>query len=183
MNKEFDYCSLCYNVLDINKKNKSTTKQIIEFKNPKIFIEYFNDKKKIDKNIEYKIDFDRKTLELNEKSNQNLLKIYDELYVNNIDYYNLKCIDCNSQYELKPGSVIYENKNNNFVDLGNLKSINSLINNPILPITKDYICINKDCKSNKDFSLKNAKMYKIRDTHILYYICLCCKYYWPIGNM
>lgn len=49
----------------------------------------------------------------------------------------------------------------------------------ILPHTRDYICKNKLCQTQKDYKLKDAKWFRpIQDSYQTYYICCVCETVW-----
>jgi hypothetical protein len=51
-----------------------------------------------------------------------------------------------------------------------------------LPHTRDYICKNKDCKTNKDYKLKDAKWFRPnKNRYETLYICCECDTIWNIA--
>ena len=49
---------------------------------------------------------------------------------------------------------------------------------PILPKTKKYNCINKDCVTHKDPGKKKAIFYRTNNSYTTKYICLVCDSFW-----
>ena len=49
-----------------------------------------------------------------------------------------------------------------------------------LPRTREYNCPNKNCKSYKNKKLKEAVIYRKRDTMEVSYMCCVCNEYWKI---
>jgi hypothetical protein len=47
-----------------------------------------------------------------------------------------------------------------------------------LPFTKKYKCINKDCPTHKDPSVKYAVFHRMGNTYAVRYICTVCDFYW-----
>lgn len=51
-----------------------------------------------------------------------------------------------------------------------------------LPHTRDYVCKNKECKTQKDNNLKNAKWFRpIQNSYLTYYVCCECGTVWNIA--
>jgi len=51
-----------------------------------------------------------------------------------------------------------------------------------LPHTRDYICKNKDCKSHKDSTLKDAKWFRPnKNSYDCFYVCCECGVVWKIA--
>jgi DNA-directed RNA polymerase subunit RPC12/RpoP len=108
-------------------------------------------------------------------------------------YYNLKnnriksylyCDNCKFKYIIKNKTIFYEtitsSNQNDIID-----DIDFIIDNPILPNSKDYICQNKKCETfnkNFDISKKKAVIYRKNNTFTTKYICAICKYIWTPLN-
>jgi hypothetical protein len=52
----------------------------------------------------------------------------------------------------------------------------------IYPIQKNYTCINDDCKTHNEPSLKNAVIHRIPGEYIVNYTCNVCNYVWNTYN-
>lgn len=146
----------------INLNFISSYEYIINF-SKKELLEYLNENKTINKN---------ETITLFENINQkkSILKFIQ------------KCTNCGYEYELKPKKVIYSlnfESSYNFND----ENIDLLLNNPILPRTKDYKCPNEECKTNSQtFNPieKEAVIYKGNNSYKPKYACTICKCNWLI---
>ena len=52
------------------------------------------------------------------------------------------------------------------------------INDPTYPVTRNYICPNKECESHKNIKKKEAIFYRIPSTYEIQYICKICETVW-----
>jgi aspartate carbamoyltransferase regulatory subunit len=51
-------------------------------------------------------------------------------------------------------------------------------NDPTLPHTKKYVCINNDCVTHKEPNLKEAVYYRQVGSYTVKYICKVCDSFW-----
>ncbi len=51
-------------------------------------------------------------------------------------------------------------------------------NDPTLPVTKKYVCINDKCSTQKDPALKKAVFYRQKGSYSVRYICTICDSFW-----
>lgn len=86
------------------------------------------------------------------------------------------CHNCGFHEEISDGTIIYTNESQ-YIDKYLINT--DLIYDPTLPRTRNYKCVNKNCKSYTDpnervaiFFRQNPESYKIR------YICTSCKSIW-----
>lgn len=178
-------CKHCNFSLTIQKGGKI---QIIKLNTP---IEFVNAMKS-EENNEYEIAFEKTELDtyLNKKSikpdyKKQLLEKYIKLASKEktVLNYILKCSTCGSEYPLNPETTIYSlnfkfkntSFNDNYLDLK--------LYDPTLPRTKDYICPNDNCETNKknyDTSNKEAVFYRSSNSYHIKYACLNCKTSWNI---
>jgi len=132
----------------------------------------------------FNILFEKKSLEntqtfikLKEEQKKNILKIFDKLVdKKNETILSYVCRSCNFSKSLNNPTTLLTN---------NLNIINSIeiepelkCNDVTLPRTKDYICKNEKCDSNKKNGIKEAVFYRLNDSYQLVYICCICKTYW-----
>ena len=127
-----------------------------------------------------KLNSNQKTLVINrlyEKipKNQKIPKNNDAFTGKDSYFY---CKNCGYNEKIPEKMFIFsrsgENSNN---DSYNTKFVNYKYDNT-LPFTKKYNCINKDCKTHKEPSLKKAVFYRVGGTYAVRYICSVCDYYW-----
>lgn len=179
------FCKNCNNSLGIVKlSHTSTSKNTINIvtvedlqklykENYLIFIE-------TNVKIENKLEL-RKKLDNLKNDKEKYIEFFNILLDINKNKTFFSCNICNNINIIKPGKKIYEmsyiTKTSKFQHDPEL-----LIKNPILARTKDFICINEKCDSNKndkDNKLKKeAVLYKDLNTNTLYYICCSCKQFW-----
>ena len=82
------------------------------------------------------------------------------------------CLDCSYYSKLEPTTLIYsETKNKKDT---NVTDFSYMVNNPILPRTTEFTCINSDCTSHQDGGLA---VY-FRHNNKVIHICETCKYQW-----
>jgi hypothetical protein len=174
------FCFKCENILNIGSDNKIINQDV---KTTEEFLKFY-DKNKNDLSYSVKSDFTHDDLDelLTSKKSKNKKKIldyYDTVQNVKKNNYNLLCNNCESVFILKPKTILYKisyiSKNKN-IDLK--YDIDNLINNQILPRTKNYICQNSSCTTHNDLINKEAIIYRIDDTFKTYYICTICKDYW-----
>ena len=117
-------------------------------------------------------------------NNPDLKIFYDELLQKNfVSKFILKCTSCGEVYHLQPETVIYSLNFNKQQSSFNDDNIDLKLYDPTLPRTKDYICPNNDCETNKknfNTSNKEAVFYRANRSYHLKYACLNCKKSWAI---
>ena len=143
------------NTIDIKKFKNSSEYNKLDIET----IEFLNNK------IEDTLSFSKKKI-----SKKDIQKPYK---TNRIFF---QCIDCTYYEEIKPKTLIYSESKKKKVN--NLKRYDYMVNNPILPRTKKYICPNNSCKSHVDDNAKEAVF--MRDRGNVIYICVFCKYNWML---
>ena len=177
------FCPKCNFLLDITKtlQNKNS-KQISSID---IFIEKSlnNDLNNIS-NLEFSEDELLKSSifkKLDDKE-QKIVKNKYEIYGKNNNLVNAYffCDNCNYNTKLESGAIIFKTNTVN-----NLKESNEILLSRVLdmtlPRTKDFICPNQKCETNKNYSDKNREAVFYRpssDSYNLKYICCFCKTSW-----
>ena len=178
-------CTKCNFLLTITK---STTTNTIKISTPTEFINAI----KLDEVVDYDIQLERIELEnylikKNSKSidKENLLKTYDLFRSQKqiTTKYNIKCTSCGENYILHPETIIYSlnfgKQQTSFDD----DNIDLKLNDQTLPRTKDYICVNSECETNKknfNNANKEAIFYRASKTYHIKYACLNCKSSWNV---
>ena len=183
-----EFCPQCTTILNIEKRNISeqsggasySISEIIELiKDDNLNLNNVNIKlNKILKSTEYNsLSLEDKELVYNKI--QELLPKYDKkIFEKNLQnnaklniYYS--CKECNYSSLLEPGTVLYsENKEKKYYN----KDYVHWINNPCLPRTDNYKCINESCQSHKGDKLAVI----IKDNNNTIYVCTICKNQWII---
>ena len=132
----------------------------------------------IDKNQTYnKLSPEKKTLVLNrlyEKLPKNS-KILKTQEINRPAYYY--CKNCGYNIKIDNETFIFSrNKNSNNETFNTNIVLNKY--DTTLPYTKEYTCINKNCPTHKNPSIKKAIFYRKNNTYYIRYICTVCDSYW-----
>jgi hypothetical protein len=169
-------CNYCGYSLIIKKGGES----VIKISKPSDFIDIMNSRDVYN----YELLFKRQDLELFIKKNSdsdNILQAYDRFIKKNTSKYVLKCSSCAEEFPLEPETVIYTiNQKSNQLQF-NDDNIDLRLNDPTLPRTKDYICVNSECETNSknyDLSKKEAIFYRSNKSYHLKYACTICKHSW-----
>lgn len=177
-------CNKCKFSLTIKK---STETKITRINNPTELVSALNSE--IYNDIELNLTKESLDNFLSKKKSQEekkrILNYYEEIsnLGKTIHKYILKCTSCGENYFLHPETIIYslsfKKKNTTFND----SDIDLKLYDPTLPRTKDYICVNDQCETNKksfDTSKKEAVFYRASGGYNLKYACLNCKTNWLI---
>lgn len=82
------------------------------------------------------------------------------------------CPDCSFYKKLQPNTLIYSETKNK--QDKNINDFSHMINNPILPRTTEYTCVNDKCDTHKT---GGVAVY-MRHNNKIIYICETCKYQW-----
>jgi len=90
------------------------------------------------------------------------------------------CKNCIYNQKIKEGTRIYSKTSDSSTSLTSTENIDMKIYSDILPITRKYLCPNSDCPSHKNISLKEAIIFRSKDSFKTKYICKTCRIYWDI---
>lgn len=196
------YCPKCDNIMDIRRtipkenintdtntisettttdqknliNNNNVIKIINMFKNN---IDITNEKINIDEVINHS-----EYTKLKEKERKDLLKILKTIEDDNINAYII-CKNCSYFEKLTNRTLILNKMSNNVTNITELKDYSKykyIKYDNTLPHTRDYVCKNKDCKTYKDYKLKDAKWFRPnKNTYETLYICCVCDTIWNIA--
>lgn len=90
------------------------------------------------------------------------------------------CNNCGHHEAIKPKTMIYsktlEGGNSTLVVEDQVSKVYS----SILPKTRQYTCVNKDCISHKDVAKKIAVFYRLTGIYRMGYTCMACKSTWTV---
>lgn len=114
---------------------------------------------------------------MNEQSKNGLGKISKSLdsVVSKECYFY--CKTC-GYYEIIPDRMfIFSRGDEKKDDIYNFNFINNK-NDPTLPNTKKYTCINDKCGTHKEPKIKNAVFYRQKGSYTTRYICTVCDSFW-----
>ena len=91
------------------------------------------------------------------------------------------CNNCNSSFEIEPGTIILSTN----LDVSNQTiqeyDFKLKVDDPTWPRTKDFICPNKECKSNDkkaDGVEREAIIFRENKSFITRYVCTMCLSDW-----
>lgn len=177
------FCPKCNFLLDITKNiQNQNNKQINSIEE---FIERSlnNDLSNINK-LKFSINDLVKDNNFKKLGNdqQKILKNKYNLYCKNNSFVNAYffCDNCNFNTKLEPGTIIFKTStSDNFEEDNDI--LVSRVLDKTLPRTKDFICPNQKCETNKNFNDKNreAVFYRPESNNFnLKYVCCVCKLSW-----
>lgn len=92
-----------------------------------------------------------------------------------------KCLNCGYTREVEQGTLILSRVSeksgpDNIIDQNKYKD---MIYDMTLPHTRNYICPNKECKSQQDYSSREAVWFKPNKyVYNIVYICKACQTIW-----
>jgi len=93
----------------------------------------------------------------------------------------LVCSNCFFVKFIEPNQILLEDTFVSSVKNDNIFHTELRTKDKTLPRTREYTCINKNCVSHKNPSLREAVIYRKRNTMITYYMCCACNEYWKIS--
>ena len=193
------FCPKCDNIMDIGKtaprstftqeptslsittvttidkdEDEHITKIINMSKNE---LDISNEKFDIDKVMKHK-DF----LNMKDREKKDFTKILKALEDDSMTAF-IVCKNCSYSEKLTKRTLIL-NKMSNFAinTHSDLTKYKYMRYDNTLPHTRDYVCKNKECNTQKDDKLKNAKWFRpIQNSYLTYYVCCECGTVWNIG--
>lgn len=173
------FCPNCSYMLGINKSIESDNDNRKIINTPTELIKLIKEKKKLNN---YKAGFDRTELVKHKKYSEiseEEKKAINFLFLSNIIEAELKCFDCAYKKNITETILLHQvNKTDNQRKLYTMDDNKLLSQNPILPRTRDYKCINVKCPTHKDENLKEAVYYKDQKKYNINYICCACYFSW-----
>ena len=125
-----------------------------------------------------KLSNNQKTLVVNrilEKIPKNKSSKPTDSVVNKESYFY--CKSCGYNEKIPNKQFIFSRGDEKKDDLYNYRYMNYIHDNT-LPRTKNYNCVNKDCTTHKNPSLKMAVFYRQKGTYNVRYICTICNGFW-----
>jgi hypothetical protein len=85
------------------------------------------------------------------------------------------CENCGFSENIKPGTNLFSKLSSNEVQQPNI-NYSYMIHSKILPITRNYICVNEKCESHIKNSKREAIFFRESNNSMkIIYICLACK--------
>jgi len=186
------FCKHCNYVLNISKTpldSDSSVTYTIETMDQ--YLNYIkNVSSELNHDVDMKIDLETLKSKLmgkfkkNTKKVEELLQHYASLKNKNTQDTNIYfiCQNCNSSFEIEPGTIILSTN----LDVTNQQiqsyDLQFKIMDPTLPRTKDFICPNTECDSNKESLLetlnREAVIFRENKSFITRYVCSTCLTDW-----
>jgi hypothetical protein len=109
---------------------------------------------------------------------QSKLSTYTDKIDDSISAY-YSCKNCLYSKIIDPETLIISringNSSNNYINLDKLKN---RIHSKILPVSRNYICVNKKCPTNEKGETKEAVFFRISGSLQVWYTCKVCESYW-----
>ena len=175
------FCPKCSYILDIGKSSKITNQEDTVITKVNDLFALIEGKKDLNK---YKIEIQKEEI-VNSKKYQKIQPIYktmiDNIFdINVLSTAEFKCNNCNYTNQIIKTTLLYNiiiNDNNT----DNILSYDECVlmtQDPLLPHTSDYVCMNDTCKTKTNNKLKNAIFYKKNKTYNVSYICTVCYCTW-----
>lgn len=134
-----------------------------------------------------KVDIDilskhKEFLSLKDKDRKELIKTLKMVEDDSQTAYII-CKNCSySEKLVKRTLLLNKISKNSITEFDDLSKYKYMRYDNTLPHTRDYICKNKECKSNKDHTLKNAKWFRPnQNSYVTYYVCCECGTVWNIA--
>ena len=179
------FCPKCNFSLDITKNIPNEISNNIEVGNPKDLIDLFLDNE-IDGNL--KITFQKKDLLSSKEFKKLELEIQNDIQnkfdeITNIGFNKayFLCNNCQFITKLEAGIKLYEVSNTSKYTKNDI--VKNKIDDNTLPRTKDFICPNSKCISQKNDINKEAVFYRLnKESYNLKYVCTSCETSWLTGG-
>jgi hypothetical protein len=91
-----------------------------------------------------------------------------------------ECSNCGYSEPVKPGTLLLRRVRDTFItkDFDTPVSYGEFTNASYIPITRAYICPNKQCKSHSDHEKREAVMYRQPNSMKIEYVCKTCSFHW-----
>lgn len=195
------FCPKCDNIMDISRSapkssfatdptslSNTTTEKAVTIDNDRIIKIINMFKNGIDITNE-KVDFDQlvkhsEFTSLKDKDKKELTKIIKSIEDEALTAY-LMCKNCSYFEKLTSRTMVLNKMSTNSItgnELNDYSKYKYMRHDNTLPHTRDYICKNKDCKTHKDHTLKDAKWFRPnQNNYETYYVCCECGIVWNIA--
>jgi hypothetical protein len=88
------------------------------------------------------------------------------------------CKNCGYFEQMKEGTIVASRAPTEIISYQDRTTYRDKIYDKTLPITRRYICPNKDCSSHKDLSKREAIFFRETGTFKVVYVCKTCQTIW-----
>jgi len=113
---------------------------------------------------------------LSQESKNKLLSLFNQS--GGSSSVQFKCSNCSYNQPINDTMKLYQININDTKKKLKESDYLLIVNNPILPRTKDYTCKNSKCPSHKDESLKEAVFYHENEDLTINYVCTVCHFHY-----
>lgn len=190
------FCPQCDNIMDIGKSvpkinllNQTTPNTVSSVTEEDVILNIINKYKNKEEINNKNIDLSSLTShpEFNKLKEADKTKIIKTLNLDTIDESKVAyfiCKNCLYNTKLTSQTLVLSRINTNVSSSSsvNLNKYKYMIYDKTLPHTRDYICKNKDCESNKDANKRDAVWFRPNpNSYSTYYGCLACETIWNIS--
>jgi hypothetical protein len=172
------FCPNCSYILDITKSS------LILDQNQKIPLLKINELFKLLDNNEdisnYKPEFSKDDLfkhkKIKDYDKNKLNELFEDNILSNAEFI---CNNCNYTNQINKTTLLYQiTLEDKTTKIYNIEENKLIINDPLLPHTRDYICKNQNCLTHKNSDIKDSVFYKDKNSYKVNYICSICFYNW-----
>lgn len=88
------------------------------------------------------------------------------------------CKNCIYNKPIKEGTLIYSKTSEDIAQTYDTHDDKNKIHSNILPITRKYICPNKNCISHTNLEKREATIFRLHNSFAIKYICKACETMW-----
>ena len=176
------FCPKCNFILDITKRISSDSKNEIASVDEFITRSLDNELDSLVKLKFSKSDLTKSSSykDLSDENKETIMSKYNTYTNDKFTSAYFICNNCNYNTKLTPGTIIFNTSvSNNVVE--DEVVLKSRVLDKTLPRTKDFICPNKSCGTNKNFGSKDREAVFYRpdqNSYNLIYVCCTCKTSW-----
>jgi len=179
------FCPNCDNILNISTNAPVSHEENIEEHSSSIIDSILNEEEVSDMTIN---DVEIiSSSDAYKKLNKNNKKVVDDALtaIERIKQTNdafLMCSNCSYNKPIKPRTLITRIASKTTEGISsmyiNTEKFKNIINNPALPRTRNYKCMNELCSTHKNSSEREAIFF--RNNMQTWYVCTVCKTYWKV---
>ena len=104
-----------------------------------------------------------------------------EKHIGKMNVAYMLCTNCGYAKAMEAGTLILSriSGKEEIKYVADQNKYKDMVNDPTLPITRKYVCPNKECESHKNHMKREAVWFKPnRHTYVTIYICRECKTMW-----
>jgi DNA-directed RNA polymerase subunit M/transcription elongation factor TFIIS len=88
------------------------------------------------------------------------------------------CNNCGNSEKIPNNTIIIKKTKEKNTKSDLIIDAEDILNAPYLPITRNYVCPNKNCESHKEKSKREATFIRLPDSFTIQYVCNACQISW-----